>query len=416
MEIFELKKLILDNINNIDFTQYDQKIHGKGHYENLSILICNLFRTGFSVKEVEDMLFKLPINLTDKTLARRWYKSLNKTTLKASVATLHYFQKLLGITIKDVKLAPIKYNIFEKMLKDTQNRENKIYSEKITEYLDNVKIKHLSKTKYRFNTLKEFFTSIFDDADKNNMLGLATNMNESEKSTFNTASFNTSKNDLNLKHFTHWCINKPYFKRKDQFEGICESDIFNARYFLIEVDEGLSIEHQLKLADLMIDFGIPVKMVTYSGSRSIHIIVDLSIGILNKLMTKNMLDSPKNVKNLRNHCNITFHQYIPKIDPKHLLEYFGFENVNDYYKNYIKQIYDVIFQLGINIDYSCKNLNRWSRIPNGIRIKNNKRIEQSLLYFRDTPCSDEDVLQQFERFSKTIKDDILEKSEEMFNL
>ena len=150
-------------------------------------------------------------------------------------------------------------------------------------------------------------------------------------------------------------MNRPYIRDKEKFEGVAETDIFDARYMLIEVDEGLTIEEQIKIADLLIENKVPVKMVTHSGSKSVHILIDLKIRVLEKLKEVNLISGKHK---LTNYCNIEINQLIKGFSIKQIEEFFGTNSANDFYKEHIKSIYDILNSIGIQPDNSCKKMNR----------------------------------------------------------
>jgi hypothetical protein len=404
-----IKEEILKNIKNLNLAEYDQDQHGKGHYDNLSKLVCNLLNVGFSVEEVVKIIRELDINCKDIGMVSRWKNSIEKT-LKNSNPTysLWYFKKLLKCNFEGVEMPKCKVDVFAKLSNLKMKKDHKNFHSKIKEYFNDYELKHIHNNCKTFKNVGDFFKNIFPDIDKDkNMIGLVSNQNYSKGSFFNECKV-SNKSTESLNNYTHFCLNRPYIRDKGKFEGVAEDDIFYARYMLIEVDEGLSIDEQIKLADILIDNGVPVKMVTHSGGKSVHIVIDLKIRVLEKLKQMNMLSGKHGVTN---YCNIELRQLINGYSTQQIVEYFGTNNANDFYKEHIKSIYDILFAFGIEPDYSCKNLNRWTRIPNGIRIKDGEKVLQSLIYFReeDTDCIDTKAA--VENFVKNTK----QKIDSMYN-
>lgn len=400
-----VKKSILENIGKLKFEDYDQNIKGHGHYDNLCKLICNLLNVGFTVKETQTIIDKLPINNKDVTVAERWARFLSSKKQDVNIA-LNYFQHILNMKFENIEVKPIKHNILNLLLKKKQNQDYKTNSKKLKEFLDEYELKYLKDDYDHFDDTQDFIREMFPDIGE--VKALMANMNEKSGVIYNKAQVWEYK-PLALSQFTHWCINRPYLKEKAQNEGVAESDMYYARYFLIEVDEDLTVDQQKKLADLMIDAGVPVKMVTFSGGRSIHIIVDLKIEIFEKLRKKGLLSGLDGVPN---NCNISFRDYLDRnICTDEIGKYFKCDplsDTNEYYKLRIKNIFNLLKSAGINVDKKCNNLQRWTRLPQGIRSGN---IKQTLLYLRrgEVDCLDSTTC--IENFIKLLD----EKSSEKFN-
>ena len=284
---------------------------------------------------------------------------------------------------------------------------------KLKEFLSEYELKHIKNNSKTFENIGEFFRSIFPDIDKDkDMIGIACNQNDSKHSYFNECKIQNNSKD-SLEKYTHFILNRPYIRDKEKFEGVAETDIFDARYMLIEVDEGLTIEEQIKIADLLIENKVPVKMVTHSGSKSVHILIDLKIRVLEKLKEMNLISGKHK---LTNYCNIEINQLIKGFSIKQIEEFFGTNSANDFYKEHIKSIYDILTSIGIQPDNACKNLNRWTRIPQGIRVKDGKNISQKLIYFREENSECIDTKGSIENFVKNTKKQIESTYDSLFEI
>ena len=405
-----IKEEILKNIKNLNITEYDQSQHGKGHYDNLSKLVCNLLNVGFSVEEVTEIVKELDINCKDIGMVARWKKAMKNSNPSYS---LWYFKKLLKCNFEGVEMPKCKVDVFAKLSNLKMKKDHKNFHSKIQEFFSEYELKHIHNNCKTFKNVGDFFKNIFPDIDKNeDMIGLASNQNYSKGSFFNECKISNDSTE-SLNNYTHFILNRPYIRDKGKFEGVAEDDIFDARYMLIEVDEGLSIDEQIKLADILIDNGVPVKMVTHSGGKSIHIIIDLKIRVLEKLKQMNLLSGKHG---LTNYCNIELNQLIKGFSLKQIEEFFGTNSANDFYKEHIRSIFDILFAFGIKPDNSCKNLNRWTRIPNGIRVEDGKNISQKLIYFREEDTNCIDTKGSIENFVENTKKQIESTYDSLFEI
>ena len=392
-----IKTEIIKNLNNLNVADYDQSVKGKGHYKNLSTLVCNLLNVGFTDEEVVQLIKQVGINCKDLGMVRRWSKFLKTQKPNNS---LGYFVNLLNCKFENVEIPKFKENVYEKLSVLKMNKDHKNNRSKIKDFLSDYELQHINNCQFQFKNVGDFIQHMFPDIDKEDMFGLVSNLNRTQKAYFNLCKIHSTSNK-NLNSYTHFCLNRPYLRDKDYMEGVAETDIFDARYFLIEVDEGLTIEEQIKFADMLIDNNVPVKMVTHSGGKSVHIIVDLKIRVLEKLKEMNKLSGKHG---LTNYCNITLSDLIDGYTTSEIENYFGTNNANDYYKSYIKNIYNKLFALGIKADNACKNLNRWTRIPNGVRESGGKKILQTLLYFREENTDCIDTLRTISEFEDSVLD------------
>lgn len=386
----EIKKEILNNLSKVNVTELDQSVHGRGNYERLSSVITALLEAGFTTSEVEDIVYnKLPINCTDRTLVKRWDKFVKKNS--TSSYALLVLRKTFGLNIDPSLLPKKQVNVHNQLYYISLKAQHRKNVSTLKQYLTDNKdvIEHkftefcnIYGNKNNVTTLKEFFEIMFPDEDFNQGIYLlACNLNNTKSVYFNNAIYDTTWQDYPLKDYTHFCLNRPYIKMKAPNEGVCETDILNARYLLIEVDEGLTLDEQILLGKLMVIKGLPVKSITKSGGKSIHIILDLRIYIIDRLTE---LGRTSGLLKLRNYCNTSPKQYINGYTEEELTEYFKCTNMNDYYKETIKQIYDTLYSIGIHPDYACKNLNRWTRIPNGVRNDGKYNAVQECIYLRPT--------------------------------
>ena len=405
-----IKEEILKNIKNLNITEYDQSQHGKGHYDNLSKLVCNLLNVGFSVEEVTEIVKELDINCKDIGMVARWRKSMKKLNPSNS---LWYFKKLLKCNFEGIEIPKQKVDVFDQLNKVKIKNDYRKFNSKLKEFLSDYELKHIKNNSKTFENIGEFFRSIFPDIDKDkDMIGLASNQNGSKGSFFNECKIQNNSKE-SLEKYTHFILNRPYIRDKEKFEGVAETDIFDVRYMLIEVDEGLSIEEQIKIADLLIENGVPVKMVTHSGSKSVHILIDLKIRVLEKLKEMDLISGKHK---LTNYCNIELNQLIKGFSIKEIKEFFGTNSANDFYKEHIKSIYDILTSIGIQPDNACKNLNRWTRIPNGIRVEDGKNISQKLIYFREENSECIDTKGSIENFVQNTKKQIESTYDSLFEI
>lgn len=417
----EIKQEIIKNFKNIDVTELDQNIHGKDHYKNLSVLITALLEVGFNASEVQSLLNTLSgLNLKDKGLVSRWEKQVMKKS-NPNIALL-YLQKLLGIKFKNVKLKPMKINPFLVLKQKLLKKNNKRYSTSLVKYLrSNANFIQDEFDRYRnvknVTSVLEFFKIMFNDPDfDEGIYGLITNHNKSSKDYFNECIFDTTKSDKKLSEFTHFCINRPYVRTKDKYEGVAEADIINARYFVVECDEGLDVDDQILFAKLMVIKGLPIKMITKSGNKSVHIIFDLRMHIFEALKKLNKLSG---LLGLRNYTNTELNQYISGYTQNELVEFFKTDSINDYYKNVIKNIYDLFYSIGIHPDYACRNLNRWSRCPNGYNLveEDDKKVlkKQECIYLREEDAFIDDTYNVINNFIKNLQKDLDAPEEDAWN-
>lgn len=405
-----IKEEIINNINRIKIDDYDQTISGKNHYYNLSRLVCNLLNIGFTEEEVIKIIDDVNISWRDKGMVYRWRKSMKKLDPSNS---LWYFKKLLNCNFEGIEIPKQKVDVFEQLNKVKTKNDYRKFHSKLKEFLSEYELKHIKNNSKTFENIGEFFRSIFPDIDKDiDMIGLACNQNDSKHSYFNECKIQ-NKSKESLEKYTHFILNRPYIRDKEKFEGVAETDIFDARYMLIEVDEGLTIEEQIKIADLLIENGVPVKMVTHSGSKSVHILIDLKIRVLEKLNEMNLISGKHK---LTNYCNIELNQLLKGFSIKQIEEFFGTNNANDFYKEHIKSIYDILTSIGIQPDNSCKNLNRWTRIPQGIRVKDGKSISQKLIYFREENSECIDTKGSIENFVENTKKQIESVYDSLFEI
>ena len=405
-----IKEEIINNINRLEIGDYDQTIHGKNHYYNLSRLVCNLLNVGFTEEEVIKLIDDVNISWKDKGMVYRWRKSMKKLNPANS---LWYFKKLLNCNFEGIEIPKQKVDVFEQLTKVKTKNDYRKFHSKLKEFLSDYELKHIKNNSKTFENIGEFFRSIFPDIDKDkDMIGIACNQNDSKHSYFNECKIQNNSKD-SLEKYTHFILNRPYIRDKEKFEGVAETDIFDARYMLIEVDEGLSIEEQIKIADLLIENGVPVKMVTHSGSKSVHVLIDLKIRVLEKLKKMNLISGKHK---LTNYCNIELNQLIKGFPLKQIEEFFGTNSANDFYKEHVKSIYDILTSIGIQPDNSCKNLNRWTRIPQGIRVKDGKSISQKLIYFREENSECIDTKGSIENFVKNTKKQIESAYDSLFEI
>lgn len=327
--------------------------------------------------------------------------------------SLWYFKKLLNCNFEGIEIPKQKIDVFEQLNKVKIKNDYRKFNSKLKEFLSNYELKHIKNNSKTFENIGEFFRSIFPDIDKDeDMIGLACNQNDSKHSYFNECKIQNNSKE-SLEKYTHFILNRPYIRDKEKFKGVAETDIFDARYMLIEVDKGLSIEEQIKIADLLIENGVPVKMVTHSGSKSVHVLIDLKIRVLEKLKKMNLISGKHK---LTNYCNIELNQLIIGFPLKQIEEFFGTNSANDFYKEHIKSIYDILSSIGIQPDNSCKNLNRWTRIPQGIRVEDGKSISQKLIYFREENSECIDTKGSIENFVKNTKKQIESAYDSLFEI
>lgn len=119
-----------------------------------------------------------------------------------------------------------------------------------------------------------------------------------------------------------------------------QSNIKDFKYTLLESDD-LSKEEQFLLWINLIDLGFPIKMLTYTGNKSLHALVKVKSGIENEKQ----------------------------------------------YKEYVLEIHKYFNKLKNNlIDNACSNADRLSRIPFGIRNEEKttfEDVEQKLIYIQE---------------------------------
>ena len=405
-----IKEEIINNIHRLKIDDYDVTIHEKNHYYNLSRLVCNLLNVGFTEEEVIKLIDDVNITWDDKGMVYRWRKSIKIFNPSKS---LWYFKKLLKCDFEGIEIPKQKVDVFEQLNKVKTKNDYRKFHSKLKEFLSDYELKHIKNNSKTFENIGEFFRSIFPDIDKDNdMIGIACNQNYSKHSYFNECKIKNNSKD-SLEKYTHFILNRPYIRDKEKFKGVAETDIFDARYMLIEVDVGLTIEEQIKIADLLIENKVPVKMITHSGSKSVHILIDLKIRVLEKLKEMNLISGKHK---LTNYCNIEINQLIKGFSIKQIEEFFGTNNANDFYKEYIKSIYDILTSIGIQPDDSCKNLNRWTRIPQGIRVKDGKNISQKLIYFREENSKCIDTKGSIENFVENTKKQIESTYDSLFEI
>ena len=409
-----LKEEIMKNLGKLNVEEYDQSVHGKGNYDRLSTVIIALLEAGFTVSEVEDIVFnKLPINCKDKTLVKRWDKAMKGKA--PSRNSLWVLMKTFGIKIDESLLPKKPMDVFNSLYHIGLKAQHRKNVSTLKQYLannkDDIEIEFdknynsSSTNDKNVNNLKDFFYIMFPDEDfDEGIYLLATNMNNTKTAYFNNSIFDTSGPNYMIKEFTHFCLNRPYIRMKAPYEGVCETDILNARYVLIEVDEGLTLNEQVLLGKLMVIKKLPVKMITKSGGKSVHIVLDLKIGLIEALKQKGLTTGKLD---LSNYCNTSPKQYINGFTQAKLQQRFKYNNMNDFYKDEIVKIYDSLYSVGIHPDYSCKNLNRWTRIANGFRNDGKYKEVQECIYLR--PVKFEEMHKElcdisFNKIENTLED------------
>lgn len=403
-----IKNEIMKNLDKIDVSYYDQS---QGNYHNLLNLISLLMDAGFLTNEIEDIIYNiLPIHCKDKCV-KRWVKyrlKPNKKFYKNNKELLNSIFKLNVENFDTGKRSPAQ--IMEaKIYREKTKLLNSLYKTnviKLKEYLEDnktyienefLKFDNLNKV----STLYDFFKVMFPDEDfDDGIYLLAADRNFGKQTSFNDAIFKTDGQNYNINEYTHFILNRPYMRMKGDFEGICETDIFNSRYVLIECDEGLTLNEQILLGKLMVIKGLPVKMITSSGNKSAHIVLDFKI---HKIEALRNLGLTSGLLNFSNYCNTSPKQYINGYTEEELTKFFKCINMNDYYKAKIQDIYDLIYSYGINVDTSGKNLNKWTRIPNGTRKDETGSYLQECIYLRgDFARPYDDTYDEMKHFFETI--------------
>ena len=186
----------------------------------------------------------------------------------------------------------------------------------------------------KYNRTSSFMLNVFDESD---VVWASRNTFVSDINKEMKDIHTWSMQDEELKNYSYYCINP--FKLGSQRS---DEEINKFKYMLFESDALTKKEQYLILID-MINNGVPIKMITFSGGKSLHALIKL----------------PKNINTLNE------------------------------YREYVEDIFTSLNELRENmLDLNCKNPSRLSRIPFGRYIpkENNpdKTIKnQELIYLQE---------------------------------
>ena len=250
----------------------------------------------------------------------------------------------------------------EKIEKNALLTQKEIENEaRFISYIDKLsysdKIKSSIKKCKELSRESDFFSKIYSEDD---LIFITDSLqNTSDKCIKDVLAFKKDKEKLS--RYTFYSINP----LNDYKEGRKDDNVKTFKYILLESDS-MEKELQLKMLFDMIENGVPIKMITYTGGKSFHALL--------------------------------------KVD--------GIHSVKEY-KDYAENILKLGDKLKIDLfDHACKNPARLSRVPWGSRKESDyETVPQPLIYFNEKDdCIDAEKKIK-EWVSKIIGEELEEKKE-----